>query len=213
MTDSRSPTSRIDAVRIAHEWLDNADKRDQVKVMLAYHIGTQTAGLLDEGVVMARYILSESGMTKLERESAEAVERTFSSERVAETVTRQTGTVTGGRDPDSSSDKCETPRTDEWRERLAFSIRDGAILTGEQCAELLSLLPERDAIIIEDGGITQALVATARETTIEECAKAVEAAQCLPACDRYAHEELCPVVFPEAAIRALKSSSCEGETR
>lgn len=48
---------------------------------------------------------------------------------------------------------------------------------------------------------------SARNTIIEECAKAIEDAVCLPTCDSVAHDEKCPYVYPEAAIRALSDGS------
>lgn len=52
---------------------------------------------------------------------------------------------------------------------------------------------------------------SARNAIIEECAKLVESAECLPGCDSFAHDDLCPVVNTEAAIRAIKSASTDGK--
>lgn len=49
----------------------------------------------------------------------------------------------------------------------------------------------------------ESAVADARREAVEECAKAVEDADCLSTCDSFDHDNLCPNVFPENAIRAL----------
>lgn len=44
----------------------------------------------------------------------------------------------------------------------------------------------------------------AKEIALEEAAKVADSGDCLQKCDSYGHEELCPVVHPGNAIRALK---------
>ena len=53
-------SSRDEAVRIAKAWLAEPDKRETAKRAIKADIGPKTAALIDEGAVMARYILSES---------------------------------------------------------------------------------------------------------------------------------------------------------
>lgn len=51
------------------------------------------------------------------------------------------------------------------------------------------------------------LVKQARAEAIEQAAKVVgKDAQCLPYCNSDGHEDKCPVVFPDAAILALKDT-------
>lgn len=46
-----------------------------------------------------------------------------------------------------------------------------------------------------------------RDAIIEECAKVADSDFCLPGCDSFGHEDLCPIVNPGAAIRALKNAA------
>lgn len=56
---SESVAIRVDAdaLRLAREFVSDPDKRAQVKVMIAYHIGPQTADLIDEAVKVSRELI------------------------------------------------------------------------------------------------------------------------------------------------------------
>jgi hypothetical protein len=53
-----------------------------------------------------------------------------------------------------------------------------------------------------------------RNAALEEAARLAEYANCLPKCDGFAHDKACPVIYPEVAIRALKTQiNAEGTPR
>jgi hypothetical protein len=80
-------------------------------------------------------------------------------------------------------------------------VRDGS--DGPRPNEAMALLNElREA---------RATLSGERNRALEEAAQLVADAECLPTCGGFGHDEKCPVVYPEVAIRALKTQIAGSE--